>query len=418
MVVTNFFFFLFFFLPFQFSVGSFDTSDFPIVRLIIPIIFLAWLLRGLYLRKIFLPRAATLFFLSAFLAIAALSVFWSENPLWATKKLIFWLNFFPLFFVLIDAFRNTNVREKALQGLIFGGTAVASVGILQFILQFFIPLDALLSFYLQSLRFFLGTNFANTVSEYPSILVNIGGSTFLRAFGFFPDPHIFAYYTSMIAPLALYRASMKNTSVFQKSTPVLLLLATLLSFSRASYVALLVISVVFAGILLWRNRTKVPALGILLFLTVFIVLLVSPVTARFTSSFSAHDSSVSERIRLSEEAVENISQAPFWGVGLGNYPLAVKPNASPREPIYVHNLYLDMAVEIGLVGLFFFLAFILSCLPKISFKRQGNFPYQLTLLASLGIFLIHSLFEYPLFSVHILPLLITFLALLYTEKYV
>jgi putative inorganic carbon (hco3(-)) transporter len=150
--------------------------------------------------------------------------------------------------------------------------------------------------------------------------------------------------------------------------------------------------------------------------TLTVAIVMSPIATRFTSSFSSQDGSVSERSRLWKEAVTNIEDHPLTGVGIGNYPLRVKPSASPREPIYVHNLYLDIAVELGLIGLGLFLFFVFSCLPKFSFPNETILSYRLALFLSLSIFLAHSFFEYPLFSVHILPLLLSILALLYEDK--
>lgn len=409
-------FLLFFLLPFQFSLGSVGGSDLAIIRLLIPLFVCAWLANGLYTKKIYLPRPLTLFFFMAFLFWTTLSLVWAENPEWAVNKIIFWWNFFPLFFVLISIFQNTEMQKRALQGLVYGGLVIGLVGITQFIAQFFLSLNTLASFLLNTLYFFLGENFANAVVEYPSIFVNIGGITFLRAFAFFPDPHIFAYYTAMLIPLAGHQALQSKSTVLEKCIPLVLLIATIVSFSRAAYVALLVASGIFIALVVQKYKKRISVPAVLLVITVFLLVTFSPIATRFISSFSAQDGSVTERSRLWQEALVNIKISPLTGVGLGNYPLTVKPSAEPREPIYVHNLYLDMAVEIGIIGLALFLLFILSCLPHPSFSASTPLSYRFALSLSLIIFLTHSFFEYPLFSVHILPLLLIILALLYVEK--
>lgn len=426
-MVANLSFLFFLILPFQFSLGSFGTSDILAIRLLLPLLILLWFAYSLVKKKLVLPKPLTLFALTSFLVWMMLSLFWAENEAWALRKIIFWLTFFPFFLVLTALFQEEKVRTKAIKGIVWGGTLVALVGIIQFLAQLIIPIHVLSEIIFRYLSFFIGTNFGSAVAEYPSIFVNIGGATVLRAFGFFPDPHIFAYYTAMILPLALYQALSKNVSLVTKTAPVLLFIATLLSFSRASYAALLVTGVIgsILYLLLSRSRLSVPL--ILCIAGFGALLFISPVATRFQSSFSAEDGSVTERSRLWQEALVNISHAPLAGVGLGNYPLHVKPDAEMREPIYVHNLYLDIAVEIGLVGLFLFLLFLFSCLPtvvgrgqglpKFSFQNKEFFSYRFALYSSLLIFLTHSLFEYPLFSVHVLTLLLAILALLYSEKY-
>lgn len=417
MAVANLAFLIFFLIPFQFSLGSLGASDVPILRLLVPLLVFIWLAQSLLTKKWLLPKPLTLFALTGFLGWMILSGFWAENPEWAFRKMLFWISFFPLFLVLSALFQNPKMREHSLRGLVWGGAAIALVGIIQFSLQFFIPLSVLSEKLFPILRFFLGANFGSAVEAYPSIFVNIAGTTFLRAFAFFPDPHIFAYYTAMILPLASYTALKRDSQWSAKAIPVLLLLATLLSFSRASYVALLVAGAVFGSMCLWHLRQKISVPALLVVTGAVVLLTMSPIAARFSSSFLAEDGSVSERSRLWQEAMVNIGHAPLLGVGLGNYPLLVKPTALPREPIYVHSLYLDMTVEIGIIGLWLFLLFIFSCLPPLTKASPREIlSYSNALYLSLIIFLTHSLFEYPLFSLHILTLFLTLLALLYVEK--
>jgi O-antigen ligase len=415
-MVANLAFLFFLILPFHISLGTVGSSDILSIRLLIPLLIFLWASFVFIKRKIFLPTPLTLFTLSTFLVWMLLSLTWAENGSWAIRKIVFWLSFFPFFLVLISLFQDKEVRTQAIRGLLWGGALISLVGIFQFLAQFFIPVPVLAQIIFQHLSLFLGINFGAAVTQYPSIFVNIGGHTVLRAFGFFPDPHIFAYYTGMLLPLASYWALQKRSTVLEKTFPFCLVIATLLSFSRASYVALIG-TFLLAGCLYffhYKKKFSVP----LLFTTigVIVLLFLSPIATRFQSSFSSSDGSVTERTRLWQEAIENMKDHPFTGVGLGNYPLQVKPSAEPREPIYVHNLYLDMIVEIGIVGLSLFLLFLFSCLPKFCFRGEKFLSYQLALFFSLSIFLLHSFFEYPLFSVHILTLLLTLLAFLYVEK--
>lgn len=416
MVVANFVFWFFLLLPFQFSLASVAGSDIPLIRLVIMVFFLGWLLTSLSRRKIHLTPPFILFALSAFLLWALLSLLWANNPTWSLRKVIFWCNFFPIFIVFYDLFQNELVRKKALQGLVWGGGIAATVGVIQFLSQFFVPLPELMSLSLAQLQFFLGPNFGSVVASYPSLLVNIGGVTLLRAFAFFPDPHIFAYYCGMMLPLAWYLAFQKEGRHIEKFFFGAFLVGTILSFSRASYVALLCAT--FAGIIVFSRYSfkKLSVGAILIFLSIIGLLFVSPVKDRLESSFSSQDGSVTERTRLWQEAATNISQRPLAGVGLGNYPLLVKPSAEPREPIYVHNLYLDIAVELGLGGLLLFLLFVGSSIPKGIKSNNPTFSYRWALVLSLLIFLTHSFFEYPLFSVHILTIFLALLALLAVEK--
>lgn len=160
----------------------------------------------------------------------------------------------------------------------------------------------------------------------------------------------------------------------------------------------------------WREALVV---GILVATVTFF----TPVGARFLSSWSSEDGSRIERIRLLVEAVENIKERPLLGVGVGNYPLLVNPNALERDPIYAHNLYLDIAVEQGLVGLGLFLLFIGSFLiyGYQEWRRVGG-PYQAASFVGVSYFLLHGLFEAPLYSYHVMMIVFFLLSYLAREK--
>jgi O-antigen ligase len=130
---------------------------------------------------------------------------------------------------------------------------------------------------------------------------------------------------------------------------------------------------------------------------------------RFYSSFNPAEGSNSSRILIWKEGFTVLLKNPL-GVGLGNFPLAVKPSAVYREPIYAHMLYLDIALETGLLGLIFWLLLIYSILRTFYLKSKDN-PIYLAGFFSIIIFSSHSLVESPLFSIHILTLFLIISAL-------
>jgi O-antigen ligase len=410
MVVHKWFTILFFaFLPVWFAVGSV-----PLIRIIALLWILFWAARNLVRHEFFLPAPLVLFFFLSFVGWATLSVLWAQDASWALRKLFFWYNIFPLFLVFTDIFRDTNLRRTLYRSLFCAGIIAASIGVLQVLLQLVVPVGSLFHFWVALLPWFLGGGLGDTVTAYPSLLVNINGATLLRASAFFPDPHIFAYCIVMLLPLTLWR-SRNFPRVWRVLTLLLMLVALGASFSRSGYVALLV-GMLYA-VWHWRARflRYLNPLRVTLLALFLGTILLSPVATRFVSSFSSHDGSVSERSRLLQEALVNIPKAPLAGVGLGNYPLLVKPTAEFREPIYVHNMYLDIAGELGLIGLGLFLGFCMTVflLPQ----KSATLPVapRALLVMSLSMFAAQSLFENPLFSVHITPLFLLFLALLYVE---
>jgi O-antigen ligase len=387
----------------------------PMVRILALAWILFWLAKNLIQRRFFLPQPTVLFFWSAFLLWATLSVFWALNPMWAIRKVAFWWNIFPLFLVFVDVFREQYLRLILYRSLFFAGLLAAGIGLFQFSLQLVLPVGQLFHFWVDTLAFFVGGGLGNTLAEYPSLLVNIHGVTLLRASAFFPDPHIFAYFVGMLLPLVLWQS--RRFALWKRVLFGSMMFAALgLSFSRSGYVGL-IIATVYA---MWQSRSLLTRYVTPL-RTGFVVLgvsvlMFSPVASRFASSFSLEDGSVSERVRLLREAVVNIQVMPFAGVGLGSYPLLVKPTAEFREPIYVHNMYFDIAVEIGFVGLILFLGLLVAVFAQR--QKSATLPVASStwVMVSLVLFFAQSLFENPLFSVHITPLFLALLALLYVES--
>lgn len=408
--------FFLFFLPFQFALHPIEGVDLAVGRVLALLIFLCFAAQALSRKYIALPRPFPFFFFTAFLLFSSSSFLWAENMNWTFRKAIFLWSFFPLLLVFLSLFRNSHSEERAFRALAIGAALAAAFSLLLFFLQFPLGVALVFSFWVRDiLPFFLGPAFGEVVANYPSLLVNISGNTVMRVSGFFPDPHIAAFFFGMVFPLALF-FTWKSTGRFRIYWiigSVLIFLADLLTFSRGGYLGLFFGGGAFVLALAFRYGIgkQVAVYAILVGIVISATLWVSPVGTRFFSSFSQSDGSNVERLRLWKEAGTSVASHPFLGVGLGNYPLAVKPSAGYREPIYAHNLFLDIAVETGLVGLFLFSVLLFFCIVSLWRRwREDASLFHLALFSSLILFSVHAIFENPLFSVHILPVLLLLLA--------
>ncbi len=404
-----------FFLPFQFALQPMEGVDLAAARVLAVGIFLLWGVDSLFQRRFVVPRPLPFFLFSSFLLWASASFFWAENASWALRKILFLLSFLPLFFVFFASCRKASLREKIFRVFAAGAVFAAAFAIIQFCLQFVFGVEKLFHAWTRSvLPFFLGSAFGESVASYPSLLVNIAGTTVMRASGAFPDPHMAAFFLGMAVPIAFSFAWDNKSGKIRKRWLVcagVILVADLLTFSRGGYVGLIFGFAAFLLPLLrweiWGKWALRTGAGIVV---VAAVVFASPVGTRLLSSLSQTDASNVERLRLWQEAAEHILNRPIFGTGLGNYPLVVKPSAEYREPIYAHNLFLDIALETGIVGLLFFVLFL--CLGILSawrkWRKDGD-TFHLALFSALIIFSVHAIFETPLYSVHALP---TFLLLL------
>lgn len=399
-------------LPFQFALSPVPGIDLHISRLLAIGLFGFWITRSLFQKKLFIPARTETMLLVSFLFFSSFALFFAENVSWGFRKLAFLLSFVPLFFVAFPVFRDEQSRERFAKWLVAGSALSAIVGILQFLLPFAIGLDpAMLLWQRNILPVFSGITFSGVVSEFSSMVANVDGRNVLRASGFFPDPHIASFFWGMTLPLALTLAALSKShaKIVFYTVSIFIFVADILTFSRGGYLALivaLIISLIFFFPLIIKKYA--PIFLFLLFLLLAFVTVPNPISSRMLSSFDPADHSTSGRLSIWKEATDIIAEHPLVGVGLGNYSNEVKPSANYREPRYAHNIFLDIAAETGVInGIVFFL---LLALPIARAFKSPSEHLTFATGFSLLIFSVHSLFETPLYSVHILPLFLALIA--------
>jgi O-antigen ligase len=298
-----------------------------------------------------------------------------------------------------------------------GGVLVSLVALTQFILQFFWSLEEVLSFWLGSVNpFFLGSELAEVVERYPSLLVNILGETYLRTTAFFPDPHTLSLYLGAILPLAY--VWQRERGVVYKISFGIISIAFLMAFSRGGYVALLITSLVGVTLLGVAPLVKYWKTFLVISSCFFVLIFSTPLGGRFISIWSMDDGSRVERIRLLQEAAGFVMEHPWLGVGIGNYPLALSSDIALDDPVYAHNLYLDIAVEQGLIGLILFLLAVTLFLREgyLNWKLTGN-AYTIAAFLGLVYLLAHGLFEVPIYSYHVLAVMLLLMHSLTNDRY-
>jgi O-antigen ligase len=183
-----------------------------------------------------------------------------------------------------------------------------------------------------------------------------------------------------------------------------LILGVFLSFSRAGYLA---ISVLFITSIILLKPFKRNFL-ILLTSSLIFLAFVGIFHQRFLSSFDLQEGSVSGRIEMLEKSWQVLKDNPLKGVGIGNLPAVLDNNDDYRKPVYAHNLFLDFASELGIIGLMLLSATVLAPLSEI-FKKPG-LKRKIIALAVL-VLLVHAMFETPFYSVRVFPLILIILSI-------
>jgi tetratricopeptide (TPR) repeat protein len=150
------------------------------------------------------------------------------------------------------------------------------------------------------------------------------------------------------------------------------------------------------------------------------------VPQRAISTFDEQDPSINTRFLIWNTTFEMIKDKPIFGSGIGTFKmnyLDYQAEFLKNNPYYIkysgkageaHNEYLQMWVELGIVGLGIFIGIILMFYSLIIdyLKKNDNDKEKIIILGLvLGItcFLIHCLFTFPL---HVPALGVTFFALL------
>jgi len=399
--------FLFFcaFLPLQFALNPATGFDLASVRLVVPLLFLACVYVAIKNKKKLLVRENAVYLLLAFLLLAALSFFHSTNLLWSMRKFLFLFSLFPIYVAATFVLDSDQKKRTALRFLVIGAMLVAIIGIVQFLAQFVFGINPVYDFMATKVApLFLGKTFAAAVAAYPSWLVNSNGTVYMRAISLFPDPHMLSYYLSMLLPwsIALWATAKKYSKWFFVSS-ILLATADIMTFTRGGYVALVIASLIVLP-LVPKTAMKKILIGTAIFLLFLFVMPDNPVAGRFESSFDVNEGSNQGRIYNWKEALPIIAAHPL-GVGIGMYPLYVDPSATYRTPIYAHNLYLDIAAELGIITALIFIAFLVIIFTRF-WQAARIDPFWSAGVASLTVFAIHSLVETPLYSVHVLTLLL------------
>lgn len=170
-------------------------------------------------------------------------------------------------------------------------------------------------------------------------LANIFGNEYLRPYATFPHPNVLAGYS-----LVSFFLFGKRSDKWSRLGMVVSMILILLSFSQNAWVALIGTPIVLFCL-------RFLKLNILKFLVPVVVL---SLLLTLAPNFPESSQEISQRILLNQEAGRIIATAPITGVGLG----AFIPNLEGSFFQPVHNLFLLITAEAGIVGLLVMVYFI------------------------------------------------------------
>lgn len=209
-------------------------------------------------------------------------------------------------------------------------------------------------------------NFTSQTIDIANMSVN--GTLLLRPYGTFPHPNVLAGYLLTLCPLALFtlRKLLPPFSVSKKLFYAFCFLlfsgALLITYSRVAIVSWLISIILFFNFYFNKGVNK-KTFTIILFGLVGLFLLFSQLQlfSRF-STLNLTDETVVQREQLLSASSQLFIFHPIIGVGLNNFLPALshlpvfQTNYFSLQP--VHNIFVLIAVETGVLGLLVFIMFL------------------------------------------------------------
>jgi len=128
------------------------------------------------------------------------------------------------------------------------------------------------------------------------------------------------------------------------------------------------------------------------------------------------------RLEIWRDSAVSFSRHPLTGIGIGNFPLALSEKVTnARIGASAHNIYLDIAVEMGIFGLLLFLLMLFGICRQLFRLSQKLADGNMRLLA--GAFLVsfvwtltYGFFDVVILNDKVLMFMVILLALLYRSE--
>ncbi len=192
-----------------------------------------------------------------------------------------------------------------------------------------------------------------------------------RVQGTIGHPNSYAMYVTTVIPFALTVLFSRARALYKVLTGIAVglgCLALVYSLSRGAWVSLLATVSIILALAVQRKRIS-PQAAVLIAVTCSLILLgitlhgPDIILSRLTSD---DQGSAHSRVTMAQTALAIIEDHPWLGVGLNNYTL-VSPQYDTTTLVnqaVVHNAYLFIAAETGLVGLTAFLGLLATLLTQ------------------------------------------------------
>lgn len=366
----------------------------------------------------------------ALFVLGIISLVLARYPLRGASQLVFLLNTALVYPIVVWTVKNREQFIRLLKYGVFSTGAIIALGYVQFIATLFSTTYFFWQYWaLRVVNLYYGWSLAQ-VSLYSNSWVTVSGEEkTLRMFSIMPSSHAFAmvcvFFLAFALPLLYIRHDEDAPRQRRRGASsswlwagiVLACLALILSGTRGVWVGMLP-ALVIAAVLYYWNRFALrkfitPIYGAML--VVVILFTASPLIDASLGFIRHAGQSTLDRVESIVDTGEtsNAGRLAMWkaagayalhhplGVGYANFVVTLSPDSNnvsfeeaasrenklynlPQRYITAHSLYLQLLVELSLLGLllfglfwllFFYKAWMhlrLSTSPSLSFERRGT----------------------------------------------
>ena len=346
------------------------------------------------------------------LTTAVLSIIPASDKILAIKRIIYFLNLSLIGFAIYDLAQKDKFSKRLIRNITIPVIAVTMVGFVQLISTYFIDIYQFMRIWGEGIQC---NQFGN---QWCDIAVQVGNTWFayygeqlsLRVFSLFPDSHSFPQFLLLGLPAIFVIAIAEKTrnyhdnlkKMFKTRSRLaimwvpLIFLTAILTGTRgiwAGSIGALLAGLFYLFILIKRTGRNHPSTSkssknilvyITSYLTVFFLLFTvafpifeSPqfllskgnsllFGKRIRSIIDFGETSNSQRIAIWKASLESIKNNPLLGVGIGNFPIILNQKLElARAGSSAHNVYLQIAAEMGISALILALYFLWLLMQKI-----------------------------------------------------
>ncbi len=452
-------------IPFFLAIPITTTFDnFNTWRILSGIIFLKFLISNFeFLNnfKIQNLKSKTSLVLFALLLFTTLSIIPAPDKMLAIKRMLYFLNLSLIGLVIYDLAQQAEFAKRLIKNIAVPVIAVTVVGFLQLGSTYIMDIYQFMGFWAGKVQFnqfgagwsYIAYNLGNTWFAY------YGEQVSLRMFSLFPDSHSFPQFILLGLPaifalalrkfdgvgLNLKKLYRTRTSLIIVWVP-LIFLAMILTGTRGIWAASLG-TLGFGLILVWifnkeriQENRKIVFKHMLSYLILFFLLfsIALPLTAspqfelykldsgllakRVSSIINFGETSNKERLRIWGLSLKSIIKHPVLGVGIGNFPVILNQDLSlAKAGSSAHNIYLQVAAEMGIPALIFTLWFLLILTQKTYNNFISSKDWEITIYNGAALIfvlwvLVYSLTDVALFDERAFLMFVATVSLILANK--